>query len=247
MMPPRQQRASQGQSRRTIRSKPPAIRQGNALLIEARAQMRLADEYDAAQARGEAARHSSGNPKIVPNKNDLPKTAADLGLDRKVILEARRVRDAEKAKPGIVEQTLAAAGEPTRARLKRAVDGVLAPQRPTAQGEVAAKAVAQEEGRRREIAEPNSAELLNRIHDLEAESAAKDEEIVRLKARIANLEQQSTANVPEEGWAIAARSGEPEVAARSLTLATSPSPRKHTLTEVARKRRCVGSMRLALY
>jgi hypothetical protein len=122
--------------------------------------MRLADEYDAAQARGEAARHSSGNPQIVPNKNDLPKTAADLGLDRKIILEARRVRDAEKAKPGIVEKALAAAGEPTRARLKRAVDQVLEPpQRPTAQGEVAAKAVAQEEGRQQEIAEPTEREI----------------------------------------------------------------------------------------
>jgi hypothetical protein len=131
--------------------------QGDALLIEARAQMRLADEYDAAQARGEAAKHSSGNPQIVPNKNDLPKTAADLGLDRKIILEARRVRDAEKAKPGIVEQTLAAAGEPTRARLKRAVDDVLAPPPcPPAQAETAAKAVTQEEDRQQEMGEPNN-------------------------------------------------------------------------------------------
>jgi hypothetical protein len=125
--------------------------QGDALLIEARAQMRLADEYDAAQARGEAAKHSGGNPKIVPNKNDLPKTAADLGLDRKVILEARQVRDAEKAKPGIVEQTLAAASEPTRARLKRAVDGVLQPQRPTAQAESAPRLYIPR------MAEPNNA------------------------------------------------------------------------------------------
>jgi hypothetical protein len=65
----------------------PAV-QGDALLIEARAQMRLADEYDAAQARGEAARHSSGNPQIVPNKNDLRRCAqgraARLGLHRVV-------------------------------------------------------------------------------------------------------------------------------------------------------------------
>jgi hypothetical protein len=88
------------------------------------------------------AKHSSGNPQIVPNKNDLPPTAADLGFTGKEIHAARRMRDAEKAKPGIVEQTLAAAGEPTRARLKRAVDKVLEPpQRPIAQAE-AARAVA---------------------------------------------------------------------------------------------------------
>lgn len=37
-----------------------------------------ADEYDAAQARGEVAKHSSGNPQIVPDRNDLPATAADI-------------------------------------------------------------------------------------------------------------------------------------------------------------------------
>jgi hypothetical protein len=133
--------------------------QADALLIEARAQMRLAEEYDAAQARGELAKHSGGNPQIVPNKNDLPKTAAELGLDRKEIHEARRVRDAEKAKPGIVEQTLAAAGEPTRARLKRAVDEVLEPPpRPAVQGEAVTKTVARKEARQQELDKPNKHE-----------------------------------------------------------------------------------------
>jgi hypothetical protein len=106
----------------------------DALLIEERAQRRLADEYDAAQARGEVAKHSSGNPQIVPNKNDLPPTAADLGLSRKVIYEARRVRDAEKASPGIIRETLdnllQAGEQPTRAHVKRAVDEVLNPPKP---------------------------------------------------------------------------------------------------------------------
>jgi hypothetical protein len=96
----------------------------DALLIEARAQCRLADEYDAAQARGEVASHSGGNPKIVTNKNDLPPTAADLGFKRQEIFIARRTRDAEKADPGIIQRTLdelvAAGKEPTRANLKRA-------------------------------------------------------------------------------------------------------------------------------
>jgi hypothetical protein len=104
--------------------------QADALLIEARAQCRLADEYDAAQARGEVAKHSSGNPQIVPKRNDLPPTAADLGFTRKVIMTARKIRDAEKARPGIVEKTLAAADEPTRARLMRAVEGALTPPKP---------------------------------------------------------------------------------------------------------------------
>ena len=105
--------------------------QADALRIEARAQCRLADEYDAAQARGEVAKHSSGNPQIVPKRNDLPLTTADLGLDRKDLMTARRIRDAEKARPGIVEKTLAATGaEPTRARLMRAVEETLTPPKP---------------------------------------------------------------------------------------------------------------------
>jgi hypothetical protein len=107
----------------------------DALLIEARAQMRLADEYDAAQARGEVS--SAGRPKTknIPDENNFSSTVTDIGLTSKDIHEARRVRDAEKAKPGIVEQTLAAAGEPTRARLKRAVSGVLEPPPPAVQSE----------------------------------------------------------------------------------------------------------------
>jgi hypothetical protein len=72
----------------------------DALMIEARAHCRFADEYDAAQARGEVARHSAGNPQIVPKQNDLLPTAADLGFSGKEIMVARKVRDAEKAKPG---------------------------------------------------------------------------------------------------------------------------------------------------
>jgi len=96
----------------------------DALVIEAGAQVRLADEYDAAQQRGEVAKHSSGRPKIVPVANDLP-TAKDVGLTRRQVHEARQVRDAEKATPGIVRKTveerLKAKEEPTRADVRRAI------------------------------------------------------------------------------------------------------------------------------
>jgi hypothetical protein len=105
--------------------------QADALRIEALALCRFADEYDAAQARGEVAKHSAGNPQIVPQRNDLLPSAADLGFTRKMIMRARKIRDAEKAKPGIVEKTLAAADEPTRARLMRAVEETLTPPKPS--------------------------------------------------------------------------------------------------------------------
>jgi hypothetical protein len=99
--------------------------QANAVDIEALAKRRLADEYDAAQERGEVGRQT-GRPKIVPNGNDLsPPTAADIGLSRKQIHEARQIRDAEKAEPGIVRRTLDTlleqGQEPTKAAMRQAV------------------------------------------------------------------------------------------------------------------------------
>lgn len=93
--------------------------QADALEIEAMAKRRLADEYDAAQDRGEVqTRGGDGN-----SKAELP-TAADIGLTGKDVHEARQIRAAEQAQPGIVRATLDAAldaGEgPTKADVRRA-------------------------------------------------------------------------------------------------------------------------------
>jgi hypothetical protein len=97
--------------------------QADALEIEAMAKRRLADEYDAAQLRGEvtspADRHSNSRAEL--NKA----TAADVGLNAKDIHEARQIRDAEETYPGIVRRTLDAAieagEEPTKAAVRRAI------------------------------------------------------------------------------------------------------------------------------
>ena len=97
--------------------------QADALEIEALAKRRLADEYDAAQARGEVKRNG-GNRSTVEDRNTA--TAADLGLRRDQIHEARQLRDAEVADPGIVRRTLderlARGEEPTRSAVRRAAD-----------------------------------------------------------------------------------------------------------------------------
>jgi hypothetical protein len=69
--------------------------QVDALEIEAKAKRRLADEYDAAQECGEVVGPSGGGNSTVPVRNAA--TAADLGLTRKDIHEARQVQDAEAA------------------------------------------------------------------------------------------------------------------------------------------------------
>ncbi|MCO5080902.1 MAG: SAM-dependent methyltransferase [Rhizobiaceae bacterium] len=95
--------------------------QGDALWIETQAKVRLADEYDAAQERGEIKK--TGNPNSSRTE-ELP-GAADIGLSHKDIHEARKLRDAERREPGIVERAIAArlaAGlEPSRANLRAAV------------------------------------------------------------------------------------------------------------------------------
>ncbi|SEO43629.1 hypothetical protein SAMN04489859_11091 [Paracoccus alcaliphilus] len=93
--------------------------QADALLIESEAKRRLADEYDAAQERGEVVGHGGDRVSKVSGRNLAPATAADLGLSKKQVHEARQIRDAEATQPGIVKQTLDRAiadrREPTRA------------------------------------------------------------------------------------------------------------------------------------
>lgn len=100
--------------------------QAEALEGEASAKRLLADAYDAAQPK-EA--RLGGRPKTVPDGNGF--TAAEAGLSRKTIHEARIIRDAEVAHPGIVKETIeaavAAGEEPTRAKVRRATLHVVRP------------------------------------------------------------------------------------------------------------------------
>lgn len=94
--------------------------QADALDIEARAKRRLADEYDAAQERGEIGSHGGDRTKFQDQK--LAK--ATEVIPPKELHEARILRDAEKTDPGITKRTIDAAvkagEEPTRATVRRA-------------------------------------------------------------------------------------------------------------------------------
>jgi len=92
--------------------------QAEALEIEAAANRRLADEYDAAQERGEV--RANGERSF-----SAPEKVSGLVLvPPKQLHEARIIRDAEEAHPGIVKETIeaavAAGEEPTRAKVRRA-------------------------------------------------------------------------------------------------------------------------------
>lgn len=95
--------------------------QAHALAIRARAEMRLAEEYDDAQDRGEARR--AGNPQLAPEGADCV-TRDDVG-GKKALEEARAFRDAERAEPGVIQRTIdkivERGEEPTRAALKREI------------------------------------------------------------------------------------------------------------------------------
>lgn len=79
-------------------------RAGDTLEIEALAERRLADEYDAAQERSDVSVKGQHGAH-VPDKNVRP-TAADIVLARKETQEARAILDAETAIPGIVRSTV---------------------------------------------------------------------------------------------------------------------------------------------
>lgn len=76
--------------------------QAEALLIESRAKMALADQVDEAQAAGMIA--VQGRPKKVGDENLL--RLDDLGLNKVQLHEARQLRDAETKEPGIVERAI---------------------------------------------------------------------------------------------------------------------------------------------
>ena len=103
--------------------------QAHALAIRARAEMRLAEEYDAAQDRGEV-KTRADNQHVVDSNKLSPQ---DLGIRRDEIHEARKLRDAEAAEPGIVQRTINemidSGEEPTNAALRRKITERPAPQR----------------------------------------------------------------------------------------------------------------------
>lgn len=101
--------------------------QADALEIEAAAKRRIADEYDAAQARGEIGKKGQRTD-LVPQENKVA-TAEDVGLSRKEVMDARQIRDAIKQNPEIVREVLddilEKGDEPTRAALKRQITPVV--------------------------------------------------------------------------------------------------------------------------
>ena len=78
--------------------------QADALEIESLAKRRLADEYDAAQERGEVRTRADNDASSTPEEAKI--SVSELGLTHKDIFEARQIRDAEQADLVIVRRTL---------------------------------------------------------------------------------------------------------------------------------------------
>ena len=107
--------------------------QADALEIEAMAKRRFADEYDAAQARGEikGLGGNHGNQYTggkIPDDNIA--TSRDLGVTNKFVYEARLVRNELEANPDVVSDALSSilerGHEPTKAALSREINSRLA-------------------------------------------------------------------------------------------------------------------------
>lgn len=157
--------------------------QADALLVEARAKMRLADEYDGAQERGEVA--STGKRVIIPDGNNKA-TTVEIGIKSKDIHEARKLRDAEKASPGKAERAakdiVARGEEPTRAKLQREMT-----EKPAAPAKEPKAPVDPE---RRKLAKLTPDALIDEVLGLRADLADAKAEIKRLDAKRRELDEQ---------------------------------------------------------
>ncbi|MBD9571736.1 hypothetical protein [Ensifer sp. ENS08] len=95
--------------------------QADALKVETYATIRLAEIVDAAQGRGEVS--GKGRPKNVQT-DDIFKLE-EIGVDRRALHQARKLRDAELKAPGIVERAIAdrieAGLAPTRNAIRHAI------------------------------------------------------------------------------------------------------------------------------
>jgi hypothetical protein len=111
--------------------------QGDALLIENQAKIRLVDEYDAAKKAGKVAPQGQRTD-LLPEEKKVP-TVSDLGLSHKDIHEARQIRDAEQAHPGVVREVInekvRSGSDLNKAAVREAVRERLSSDRPTPAGE----------------------------------------------------------------------------------------------------------------
>lgn len=94
--------------------------QADALLIETEAKIQIADEWDAAQKAGLVSK--GGRPTRVFKKSEDSFTAAEAGLDRKEIHQARKLREVEREMPGAIKALISSKLQkgvgPTRSMLK---------------------------------------------------------------------------------------------------------------------------------
>jgi phage N-6-adenine-methyltransferase len=100
--------------------------QADCLAMMKRAEIRMADEIDAAQARGEVARPTDSlrQNTVVQSSDNGATTFDDLGLDRRRVAEWRELRNAGEA---VVDQAIQTALDenraPTNSDIQRAVRG----------------------------------------------------------------------------------------------------------------------------
>lgn len=94
--------------------------QADALKIESMCYVAMADAVDEAQAKGQIARQ--GRPEKVQGADVF--TLDEVGVDKRRLSEARKIRNAERADPGFIERVVSArldeGLEPSRASLKQA-------------------------------------------------------------------------------------------------------------------------------
>ena len=99
--------------------------QADCLSMIKRAEIRMADEIDAAQQRGEVARHNAGGanlPNGARTAGTVPATFGELGISSQRVAEWRELRDAGEH---VIDEAIQAALDEGRAPTNADVDGAV--------------------------------------------------------------------------------------------------------------------------
>jgi phage N-6-adenine-methyltransferase len=98
--------------------------QADCLAMIKRAEIRMADEIDAAQAAGAVARPNQPVSQYVQSSDIPPATFDELGVDRRRVAEWRELRDAgEQVVDQAIQTALDENRAPTNADIQRAING----------------------------------------------------------------------------------------------------------------------------
>ena len=184
----------------------------DALDIRVRAECRIADEYDAAQERGEVQKQGGDRKSKINLSNEkVDPTVNDIGLTYTQVHAARQLRDVEKLKPGKLREAwqaqLKARDRLTLAAALRAVMSKPAPQPDSRAPMSKPQPPAPEAPAKPDAAKPATNPLTEELAQARTRIATLEKELAAATARIHELVAQLSHERERQAAELAAAKG----------------------------------------